>query len=201
MKMKILALEAYYGGSHKAFLDGWIGSSRHDWTLLTLPPNKWKWRMRNSAVAFADQVNDLVAKGKSWDVIFCSDMLNLAEFKGLVDKPVSDTTSVVYFHENQLTYPNRFESERDYQYVMTNLTTALAADHVWFNSAFHRDEFLTAMTAFLKRMPEPDPIDPVERIMPKSAVYPPGIARIDTSAKKRSHLSAAGHQILIDQAR
>ena len=183
--MKILALEAYYGGSHKAFLDGWIANSRHDWMLLALPPNKWKWRMRNSAVAFADQVNGLIAQGKSWDVIFCSDMLNLAEFKGLVDRSVSEITSVVYFHENQLTYPDQFGSERDYQYVMTNLTTALAADYVWFNSAFHRDEFLTAMTAFLKRMPEPDPIDSAERIKPRSAVYHPGISRIDTSAKKQ----------------
>ena len=183
--MKILALEAYYGGSHKAFLDGWIDNSRHEWTLLTLPPNKWKWRMRNGAVAFADQVNEMARNGQSWDVIFCSDMLNLAEFLGLVDKSVRDLTSMVYFHENQLTYPNRFESERDYQYVMTNLTTCLAADYVWFNSDFHRGEFLDAMKVFLKRMPEPDPIDPIERIMPKSAIYPPGIERIDTSAREQ----------------
>ncbi len=44
--LRVLALEAYYGGSHKAFLDGWIADSRHDWTLLTLPDSKWKWRMR-----------------------------------------------------------------------------------------------------------------------------------------------------------
>ncbi|MHC4927823.1 MAG: tRNA-queuosine alpha-mannosyltransferase domain-containing protein, partial [Planctomycetota bacterium] len=43
----ILVLESYYGGSHKAFLDGWLGRSEHDFTLLSLPPNKWKWRMRH----------------------------------------------------------------------------------------------------------------------------------------------------------
>ena len=53
--MKILALEPYYGGSHKAFLDGWIESSRHQWDLLTLPANKWKWRMRAAAIEFADK--------------------------------------------------------------------------------------------------------------------------------------------------
>ena len=35
--LKILALEPYYGGSHKAFLDGWIARSVHDWTLLSQP--------------------------------------------------------------------------------------------------------------------------------------------------------------------
>jgi glycosyltransferase involved in cell wall biosynthesis len=82
---------------------------------------------------------------------------------------------VVYFHENQLTYPVRFESERDYQFAMTNMTTALAANGVWFNSAFHRDEFLTALTGFLKRMPNHDFADAPQRIKNKTKIYPQGI--------------------------
>ena len=35
--MKVLALEPYYGGSHKAFLDGWQKHSRHEFTVLGLP--------------------------------------------------------------------------------------------------------------------------------------------------------------------
>jgi glycosyltransferase involved in cell wall biosynthesis len=173
--MKVLALEGYYGGSHKAFLDGWVAHSRHEWTVLTLAPNKWKWRMRHGAVTFAQQVNDRIAQGEKWDVIFCCDMLNLAEFAGLVDRWARDLPRVVYFHENQLTYPVRFESERDYQYVMTNLTTAIAADRVWFNSAFHRDEFLSALGKFLKRMPDNQPLKAIEDIRAKSAIHPPGI--------------------------
>ncbi|MHC5083582.1 MAG: tRNA-queuosine alpha-mannosyltransferase domain-containing protein [Planctomycetota bacterium] len=152
--MKVLALEAYYGGSHQAFLDGWTDRSEHDWQVLSLPPNKWKWRMRHAAITFAQQVNELVAGGGEWDVLFCSDMLNLAEFCGLVDESVRNLPKIVYFHENQLTYPVQVESERDYQYCMTNITTAAAADVVWFNSAFHRDEFLEAIGVFLKKMPD-----------------------------------------------
>ena len=173
--MKVLALEGYYGGSHKAFLDGWVAHSRHVWTVLTLAPNKWKWRMRHGAITFAQQVNDRIARGEKWDVVFCCDMLNLAEFAGLVDRCARDLPRVVYFHENQLTYPVRFESERDYQYVMTNLTTALAADRVWFNSAFHRDEFLSALGRFLKRMPDNQPLEAIEDIRTKAGVHPPGI--------------------------
>lgn len=173
--MNVLAIEGYYGGSHKAFLDGWMGRSRHQWTLFTLAANKWKWRMRHGAITFARQVERLAGQGGCWDVLFCSDMLNLAEFVGLAGEVVRRLPKVVYFHENQLTYPVRVESERDYQYVMTNLTTALAADAVWFNSAFHRDEFLAALRTFLRRMPDNQPLDAVEEIACRSAVHPPGI--------------------------
>ncbi len=173
--MKILALEPYYGGSHKAFLDGWAAVSKHNWTLYTLPPYKWKWRMRHSAITFARQISRSVAKGQKWHVIFCSDMLNLAEFLGLAPLSVRKMSAVVYFHENQLTYPVRVESERDYQFAMTNMTTALAATSVWFNSAFHRDSFFEAMEAFLRKMPDCQPTETIEEIRSKALVYPPGV--------------------------
>ncbi len=173
--MKILALEPYYGGSHKAFLDGWIKRSRHEWDLLTLPANKWKWRMRAAAIEFAYAVNQRLSQGQSWDVIFCSDMLNLAEFLGLAGPKLKKIPSIVYFHENQLTYPSRFEQERDNHFAMTNMTTALAATRVWFNSSFHRDDFLAALKAFLKRMPDHRPLDAIDGLRKKSKVYPQGI--------------------------
>jgi glycosyltransferase involved in cell wall biosynthesis len=174
--MRILALEPYYGGSHKAFLDGWSEAGRHRWSILSLPAYKWKWRMRHSAVTFARQVEHELSQGSRWDLLLCSDMLNLAEFLGLAPKPVGDLPSIIYFHENQLTYPVRCESERDYQFAMTNLTGALAADAVWFNSAFHRDSFLHALGVFLNRMPDHQPLEAIERIRDKSEVHPPGVA-------------------------
>ncbi len=173
--MRVLALEPYYGGSHRAFLDGWVDGSHHDWTLLTLPPFKWKWRMRHGAVTLAGEVGERCAAGESWDVLFCSDMLNLAEFRGLAPVAVRDLPAVVYFHENQLTYPVQVEKERDLHFAITNLTTALAADEVWFNSAFHRDEWLSAIPRFLKRMPDFQPFGAVEQILAKSAIHPPGV--------------------------
>ncbi len=173
--MKILALEPYYGGSHRAFLDGWAARSGHAWTVLELPPYKWKWRMRHAAITMAGQVRQRAAAGESWDLLFCSDMLNLAEFLGLAPASVRALPSVAYFHESQLTYPVRHESERDYHFVLTNLTTALAATRVWFNSAYHRDSFLDALPGFLKRMPDHQPFDAVDGIRAKSSVQPPGV--------------------------
>lgn len=172
--MRVLALEPYCGGSHRAFIDGWSAVSRHQWTVLELPAHKWKWRMRHSAVTFAGEVGERAVRGEKWDLIFCSDMLNLAEFLGLAPQAVRQLPAIIYFHENQLTYPVRFESDRDYQFAVTNMTSALAADSVWFNSAFHRDSFLDALQVFLRRMPDYQPIEVVERIRSKSLVYPPG---------------------------
>ncbi len=58
---------------------------------------------------------------------------------------------------------------------MTNMTSALAADAVWFNSAFHRDDFLGALNAFLARMPDHHPTGAVETIRSKTCVQPPGV--------------------------
>ena len=185
MYMRILALEPYYGGSHKAFVDGWSSVSRHEWTLFELAGYKWKWRMRHSAITFADEVGRCVAEGQEWDLIFCSDMLNLAEFLGIAVQSVRKLPAILYFHENQLTYPVRFESERDYQFAMTNMTSALAATSVWFNSAYHRESFLEALGAFLRKMPDCQPIEAVERIRCKSLVYPPGVNDIGRRGERK----------------
>jgi glycosyltransferase involved in cell wall biosynthesis len=173
--MRILALEPYYGGSHQAFLDGWSRAGRHEWTILPLPAHKWKWRMRHAAVAFAGQVRDRLVQGQHWDLVFCSDMLNLAEFLGLAPREVRDLPSLLYFHENQVTYPVRAENERDYQFGMTNMTSALAADTVWFNSAFHQSSFLGALEALLKRMPDYQPLEAISQLEAKARVFPPGV--------------------------
>lgn len=175
--MKILALEPFYGGSHKAFLDGWQAHSQHDFTILGLPPYKWKWRMRHAAVTFAKQLHEPTHRDQNWDAIWCSDMLNLPEFIGLATEAIRELPRIAYFHENQLTYPVRAEKERDLHFAFSNFTTAMAADQVWFNSQFHQDEFLAALNSYLARMPDYQCTEEVEGIRSKSKVHYPGITR------------------------
>jgi glycosyltransferase involved in cell wall biosynthesis len=183
--MNILALEPYYGGSHKEFIESFSKVSEHTWTILTLPAHKWKWRMRHSAITFASQAAELLKTGQSPDMVFCSDMLNLAEFTALAPVEISGLPKVIYFHENQLTYPVRVEDERDYQFAMTNLTSALAADAVWFNSRFHMDSFLDALVKFLKSMPDFQPLEAAGIIRAKSSVHPPGIADLKDLTERK----------------
>lgn len=176
--LRVLALEPFFGGSHQQFLELWQQHSQHHWTLLTLPDVKWKWRMRHSAITFAKRLALRLDAGDRWDILFATDMLGLAEFIGLAPRCVASWPRVVYFHENQLTYPTRAESERDHHFGYTNLTTALAADEVWFNSRFHQDDFLRALQRFLQRMPDHRELDTVERIRRKSRVQSPGVDRV-----------------------
>lgn len=173
--MRILALEPYFGGSHKALFEGWSARSRHEWDLVSLPPNRSAWRTRHATFLLASEVARRVAAGGKWDLIVCSDMLNLAEFRGLVGESVRSLPAVACFFENQLTCPVRHETERDYHHVFTNVATSLAADQIWFNSAFHRDDFLAGLPGLLEKFPMDSPFDPVEQVAAKSTVAYAGI--------------------------
>lgn len=52
-RLKILSIEPYYGGSHRAWVDGYSQHSEHDIELLTMPAQFWKWRMQGGAVTMA----------------------------------------------------------------------------------------------------------------------------------------------------
>jgi glycosyltransferase involved in cell wall biosynthesis len=172
--MKILALEPYYGGSHRAFLDGLVAHSRHEWEILSLPPHHWKWRMRHAAATFARELQSRT-ESSEYDFLFATSMLNLAEFRGLAPASFRSIPTVLYFHENQLTYPVQNEDQRDLHFAMTHLVSIETAHAVWFNSAFHRDEFLTAAQKLLRRMPD-DSLRPIlDAGVQKCQVQYPGI--------------------------
>ncbi|MBI2194185.1 MAG: DUF3524 domain-containing protein [Planctomycetes bacterium] len=170
--LNILALEPYMTGSHRSFLEGLKAHSRHRIEVRGLPGRKWKWRMRASAVTFAQE---LEGPGQPPDLFFASDFLDVAAFRSLLPERLHGVPVVTYFHENQLTYPVPDESERDYQFVFTNLTTCLASDRVLFNSQYHRENFLEALPVFLRRMPDHVPDGLPDRIRARSGVQHLGI--------------------------
>ncbi|MFO8008915.1 MAG: DUF3524 domain-containing protein [Candidatus Brocadiia bacterium] len=172
MPLRILALEPYYGGSHRAFLDGYRRGSRHVLELLTMPARKWKWRMRGAALYMSQQVRE--RKGE-FDLLLASDYLDLAALRALAPDALRGVPLVAYFHENQITYPLSREDERDYQFGFTNLTTCLAADRVLFNSRYHMESFLEAAADLLGQMPDFVPDWAPERIRARSDVMPVGV--------------------------
>lgn len=177
--MRILALNPFHTGSHKAFLEGWQRHSRHDFTTLTLPGRHWKWRMRTAAIELAPQVNALAREGHTWDAIWATDMLNLAELIALLDEPLRTIPTILYMHENQLAYPvsRRAQShaERDLHFSISNAVSTLAATRVWWNSHYNLDSFIW-------RLGELDPHPRIrlfdglrEQIQSRSTIEPPGI--------------------------
>jgi glycosyltransferase involved in cell wall biosynthesis len=159
-------------GSHRSFLEGLQEHSRHRLQVWGLPGRKWKWRMRAAAINFAQDLGKLDTIP---DLFLVTDYLDVATFRGLMPSRFRDVPILTYFHENQLTYPVQEESERDYQFAFTNITTCLASDRVLFNSSYHRESFLAAVTPFLQRMPDHVPQGVSEAIRAKSAVQHLGV--------------------------
>jgi len=175
--LRILALEPYYGGSHRAVLDGLVRHIDAEWTLLTLPARKWKWRMRGAAINMAIEAQALAAAAGGgaapFDLLFCSTFLNLAEWRGLVGPGLSAIPSIVYFHENQLLYPNRHTAEWDLQFPLTNVTTALSADRCVFNSRYNLEGFVEQIPGFIREFPDHHPTGLAEVIAGKSDILAP----------------------------
>lgn len=175
MSKRILVLEPFYGGSHRAFLEQWTENCDLDFTILGLPDKFWRWRTRHAAIYFADKLNSFSPEKLDFDLVFCSSMLNLPEFRGLAPKVLRNLPAVVYFHENQLVYPIHDATRRDQNTILVNFKSALAAEQVWFNSAYNRDTFLDKLPEFFERMPDNRPLAAIETIRQKSRIFPPGI--------------------------
>jgi glycosyltransferase involved in cell wall biosynthesis len=176
--MKFLFLEPFYGGSHRDFADGWVQHSRHRIELVTLPARFWKWRMRGAALHFGKKVQNPA----DYHGLIASNLMSLADLKALwgADCP----KALIYFHENQLSYPLPPGETMDYQFGFTDITTGIVADRLLFNSKTHMDAFFDALPGFIEMMPEYRPRWVIEQIRAKAAVlypgcnYPPGPANL-----------------------
>ncbi len=168
--MKVLALEPWYGGSHRNFLDGFAHHSRHEVHRITMSARFWKWRMHGAAVTMARKTVDWINQGNKPDVIFATDMVNVPAFLSLTRPHLAEVPIIYYLHENQLTYPLKEGRERDYTYAYINYVSCLASDHVVFNSRFHHDEFLEALPVLLRAFPDYNHMHSVREIREKSSV-------------------------------
>jgi len=88
---------------------------------------------------------------------------------------VRNVPLVIYFHENQFVYPDRFHQERDQHFAFTNFISAFAADQAWFNSSFNRDSMLAALRKQAKHWPDFVPDEAIACLDSKSKVEHPGI--------------------------
>ncbi len=171
-QLNILLLEPFHAGSHKTWAEGFRLHSRHHVQLLTLKGRHWKWRMHGGAVTLAQR---FLEQKDNPDVILATSMLDLTTFLTLTRERTAHIPVVLYFHENQLTYPwsprdADVQLRQDRHYGFINYTSALAADLVLFNSAYHKASFLEALQMFLKVYPDHRGLQNVDKIRLKSEV-------------------------------
>jgi glycosyltransferase involved in cell wall biosynthesis len=172
---RVLFIEPYDGGSHRAFREGWIKRSRHQFESFTLPARFWKWRMRGAAAWFADILNQRLQDPV--DLIFVTGFLNVADLRGMLRPPLDRVPVILYMHENQLTYPLSPDEEFDFHFGFTNIISCLAANRIVFNSEFHRRLFLDSLANYLGRMPEGVPRRVPQRLEASSEVLGVGLER------------------------
>ncbi len=173
--MKVLALEPWYGGSHRNFLDGLTAHSRHTFQSVTMTARFWKWRMHGGGVTMARKALQACEEGFVPDVILATGMVNLPAFLALARERFAGVPVVLYLHENQLTYPLPPDVPRDYTYAYINYLSCLAADRVVFNSRFHFDEFMEALPVLLRMFPDYTHLHTVQQIREKSTVLHVGM--------------------------
>jgi glycosyltransferase involved in cell wall biosynthesis len=124
--------------------------------------------MRGAALYLAKKVKNPA----EYDGLITSSLMSLSDLKALWGSDCP--RALVYFHENQLSYPLPPGETMDYQFGFTDVTTGLVADRVLFNSQTHMDAFFGSLPGFMKMMPEYRPHWVVDRIRAKAAVLYPG---------------------------
>ncbi|MBN2006764.1 MAG: DUF3524 domain-containing protein [Anaerolineae bacterium] len=171
MTLRILLIEPYCGGSHRAWVKGYAAHSRHQIELLALPARFWKWRMEGGAATLAARAR---RRGSRPDLLLATGMLDLPAFLGFTRDLWPTVPSAVYFHENQLTYPCPPGEKRNLTYGLINWLSMLAADRVFFDSQYHFDNWFEELPRLLKHFPDYTHTAWIPAVRHKATVLPVG---------------------------
>jgi len=180
-------VEPYFDGSHRAWAAGLAAASGHKIEILSLPAAFWKWRMQGGYLVLAEAYRAAVAKTGPFDLILATSMLHLAGFLGAVRREAPEVPAVLYMHENQLTYPVSPRDREDLTYPFINWTSMAVADEVWFNSAFHYEQWFDRVPALLRRFPDTRHDHLLAGVQSRSRVMPLGVDlhRLDAESIQR----------------
>jgi len=102
-------------------------------------------------------------------LLFTSEAMNLADLHRLMPD-MAKVPSVVYFHDNQLPAGEGAEASGN---ELANLSTAMAASEIWFNSQYHQYSFQAKATALVARQPELLNRNPMAEVIGKSVLMVP----------------------------
>ncbi|MCG8413039.1 MAG: DUF3524 domain-containing protein [Pseudomonadales bacterium] len=156
-KPRVLLLSGYDARSHaiwrlrlQALFPAWR------WTVLSLPPRHFTWRIRSNAMQWATQ--EAGTLNQSYDLVLATSMVDLASLRGLIPA-LSKIPTLLYFHENQFAYPEGRQRNSNLEPVLVPIYAALSADRIAFNTKFNRDTFGQGVRSLSKSLPEPLPAE------------------------------------------
>lgn len=187
-RLKLLLVEPYLTGSHRAWTEGLAAATAHDCRVIGLPGRFWKWRMHGGALTCARIVREW-DDGWRPDVVLASDMLDLSTFLAATRGVLDGVPAAVYVHEHQLAYPARRprpewsasrnrrteRDARDAHYAFINVASLAVADRIFWSSRFNRDSFLERLPGFLRSFPDHHELGLVGEIAGRSEILPLGI--------------------------
>lgn len=188
-------LSAYRADSHGAWADWLVHAHPHiAWRRLELPGRNFRWRIRGNPLSWLGKL-----PSETPDLLLATSMVDLATLKGL-HPHLARVPAWYYFHENQFAYPASVHQVRSVEPQIVQIYGALAADRLFFNSAFNRDSFLDGVDALLRRMPDCVPEGIRERLQPKSEVLPVPIRAIPPATERDPRLIVWNHRWEYDKA-
>lgn len=165
---RVLLLSAYDADSHVYWR---LGLQRYfsqwQWTVLTLPARYFSWRVRGNSLSWAYQQREILER--DYDLLIVTSMCDLSALRGFVPQ-LAKLPSLVYFHENQFSYPQSQRQTRSVEPQLGSIYTALCGSQIVFNSHYNRDSFFAGAKALLKKLPDQVPSNIVEILQQKSSV-------------------------------
>lgn len=198
--LRILLVEPFFGGSHKYWAERIRRFSRHDWDFLTLDARYWKWRMRGGAVILGQRWEEL---DMTPELIVASSMLDLPTFIATVAKKGDRVPPfVLYAHENQFLYPipedRPVYQQQRMHFGAMNWRSALLADHIIYNSEFHKESATKAYEDFVRRAPDHREAGSDRDLRSISSVHPPApdLEALDENVPTPEGSSGKGRTIL-----
>ncbi len=168
--MRILFLEPFHGGSHREFVTGLQEYSRHAIDVETLPARLWKWRLRTAGLTLAQRVSN----PERFNLVVATGLLDLAQVRAVWGARTPPL--LLYLHESQISYPVPTGRSANVEFLWKDVINVLTADHVVFNSEFHRRTFRSQLPSVIDQLPDTDdrPVVPLSRIDRNSSVLYPG---------------------------
>lgn len=173
--MRVVLVEPYYGGSHRAWADGLVRHSSHEIHLVTHDAAYWRWRLRASALTLAERVVEVVREHGPPDVLLATDMVHLPALLGFLRRDVGDPAVALYLHENQLTHPVGPRDRPDEGLALANWLSMAVADRVLVNSEAQLADLRAAVPVLLGRALDHGHGHRLDEVWARTEVLPVGV--------------------------